>query len=279
MQKFEYRLEKEDYKNWIHWNVLKHESKKMKMISALIYIAFLAVFLGKGAVSANGNMVLLVPSVVMAAVIGFGMFYMISNQNQERIIWKRSGLKNLEKTGKFPVVQLSLDEKTLTMTVAEQEMTKTYSYSDIEQMVEIERMYLLETNEKTWQFVAKSAFSDKEEEKKFVDFMNEKLADAKENPDAYPSVTMNQDKTEDQGGTLHQNAALEDDVVEADAPDEPEITRVDTSHMGKIGKMAHFIGGQTSDEESESESEEKEAEEKETEEKETEEKETDNSNE
>ena len=29
MQEFEYRLEKEDYKNWIHWNVLKHESKKM----------------------------------------------------------------------------------------------------------------------------------------------------------------------------------------------------------------------------------------------------------
>ena len=34
MQEFEYRLEKEDYKNWIHWNVLKHESKKMKMVSA-----------------------------------------------------------------------------------------------------------------------------------------------------------------------------------------------------------------------------------------------------
>ena len=33
MQEFEYRLEKEDYKNWIHWNVLKHESKKMKMVS------------------------------------------------------------------------------------------------------------------------------------------------------------------------------------------------------------------------------------------------------
>ena len=57
-----------------------------------------------------------------------------------------------EKTG-------DMDEKTLTMTVAAQEMTKTYSYSDIEQMVEIERMYLLETNEKTWQFIAKSAFS------------------------------------------------------------------------------------------------------------------------
>lgn len=249
MQEFEYRLEKEDYKNWIHWNVLKHESKKMKMISAIIYVAFFAIFLGKGAVQAKGNMILLVPSLVMALAIGFFMFYMISNQNQERIIWKRSGLKNLEKTGEFPVVHLTLDDKTLTMTVAAQDMTKTYSYSDIEQMVEIERMYLLETNEKTWQFVAKSAFSDEEERKRFENFMNGKLAEAKENPEEYPSITMNTDNAESTSGTLHQNAALEEDVVEADAPDEPEITRVDTSHMGKIGKMAHFIGGQSSDEE------------------------------
>ena len=135
------------------------------------------------------------------------------------------------------------------MTVAAQEMTKTYSYSDIEQMVEIERMYLLETNEKTWQFVAKSAFSSEEEQKQFESFMNEKLADAKENPEEYPSVTKNPENAENaekaEGGALHQNAALEDDVVEAD---EPEITRVDTSHMGKIGKMAHFIGNQAADE-------------------------------
>ena len=191
MQEFEYRLEKEDYKNWIHWNVLKHESKKMKMVSALLYVAFLALFLGKNVMQAKGNLVLLVPSIVIAVLVGIGMFYMISNQNQERMIWKRSGLKNLEKTGNFPVVHLTLDEKTLTMTVAAQEMTKTYSYSDIEQMVEIERMYLLETNEKTWQFIAKSAFSSEEEQKRFETFMNEKLADAKENPEEYPSVTKN----------------------------------------------------------------------------------------
>ncbi len=253
MQEFEYRLEKEDYKNWIHWNVLKHESKKMKMISAVIYVAFLAIFLGKAAVQAEGNLALLAPTAVVAIFIGCGMFYMISNHNQERIIWKRSGLKNLEKTGKFPVVHLTLDEKTLTMTVAEQEMTKTYSYSDIEQMVEIERLYLLETNEKTWQFVAKSAFSSEDEKNRFVDFMNEKLEDAKEKPEEYPTVTMKQENSENKGGTLHQNASLEEDVVKDFEPDEPEITRVDTSHMGKIGKMAHFVGSETSDDADEDE--------------------------
>ena len=55
MQEFEYRLEKEDYKNWIHWNVLKHESKKMKMVSALLYVAFLALFLGKKCDAGKGQ--------------------------------------------------------------------------------------------------------------------------------------------------------------------------------------------------------------------------------
>lgn len=72
MQEFEYRLEKEDYKNWIHWNVLKHESKKMKMVSALLYVAFLALFLGKNVMQAKGNLVLLVPSIVIAVLVGIG---------------------------------------------------------------------------------------------------------------------------------------------------------------------------------------------------------------
>ena len=163
------------------------------------------------------------------------------------MIWKRSGLKIWKKTGNFPVVHLTLDEKTLTMTVAAQEMTKTYSYSDIEQMVEIERMYLLETNEKTWQFIAKSAFSSEEEQKQFETFMNEKLADAKENPEEYPSVTkIRKMRRIRRAVPCIRTPRLRDDVVEAD---EPEITRVDTSHMGKIGKMAHFIGSQAADEE------------------------------
>lgn len=102
MQEFEYRLEKEDYKNWIHWNVLKHESKKMKMVSALLYVAFLALFLGKNVMQAKGNLVLLVPSIVIAVLVGIGMFYMISNQNQERMIWNGAGLKKFGKDGQFP---------------------------------------------------------------------------------------------------------------------------------------------------------------------------------
>ena len=91
------------------------------------------------------------------------------------MIWKRSGLKNLEKTGNFPVVHPTLDEKTLTMTVAAQEMTKTYSYSDIEQMVEIERMYLLETNEKNLAVYRQVGIFQRGRAKQFETFMNENL--------------------------------------------------------------------------------------------------------
>ena len=36
MQEFEYRLEKEDYKNWIHWNVLKHVQENEDGVGTLI---------------------------------------------------------------------------------------------------------------------------------------------------------------------------------------------------------------------------------------------------
>ena len=36
MRELEYQLVKDDYKNWIHWNVLRNESKKMKLFTLVI---------------------------------------------------------------------------------------------------------------------------------------------------------------------------------------------------------------------------------------------------
>ncbi|MFR6332324.1 MAG: hypothetical protein ACLUOI_28385 [Eisenbergiella sp.] len=45
-----------------------------------------------------------------------------------------------------------------------------------------------EANDKTWQFVAKSAFGSREEMDEFMAFMEEKIADAKENPEKYEKI-------------------------------------------------------------------------------------------
>ena len=36
MRELEYQLVKDDYKNWIHWNVLRNESKKMKLFTLVM---------------------------------------------------------------------------------------------------------------------------------------------------------------------------------------------------------------------------------------------------
>lgn len=240
MRELEYRLVKEDYQNWIHWNVKKHPAKGTKYLTMGLYVAFLFVFLGKNIMAAEGNVTMMLPSVFVAAVVGVAMFYVVSDRNQEQIIWRRSGLRRLEKTDSFPTVHLKLEEKQLVMSVKERDMKEVYSYRDILKLEEIERMFLFETSRKTWQFVAKSAFKSPEEMVSFKTFMEEKIQDAIENPDQYPDpqpVEEEKNKAAERAAAIRERDAMEEN---ADV-DEPIITHVDTSHMGKIGKLAHMV--------------------------------------
>ena len=117
MRELEYQLVKDDYKNWIHWNVLRNESKKMKLFTLVIYVAFVVIYVGGSISSAKGNPAAVIPSLGMALIVGAAMFYTTSHHNQERLIWKKSGLKRLEKANNFPVVHLSLGEFGIVMNV------------------------------------------------------------------------------------------------------------------------------------------------------------------
>lgn len=245
MHELEYQLVKEDYKNWIHWNVLRNESKKMKLFSLVIYIGFVILYLGGSINSAKGNMAALIPAVFMVLLVGAAMFYTTSHHNQERLIWKKSGLKRLERDNNFPVVNLALNDTEIVMTVRSQDVIKEYSYTEIKGIQEIERLFLLEATDKTWQFVAKSAFSSREEMDEFRAFMEEKIADAKENPDKYEKRESSASNTVDLEKKIEQTQCVEGRrpfAAEADnGEEEGAIQPMDTSHMGKIGKMAHIM--------------------------------------
>ena len=66
-------------------------------------------------------------------------------------------------------------------------MRNEYSFKDILGILEIERLFLLETKDKTWQFVAKSAFESQEKMQEFYAFMEERIEDAKAHPEKYES--------------------------------------------------------------------------------------------
>lgn len=253
MQELKYQLQKEDYLDWIHWNVGRQNLKKAKIMTAVIFAIFVVVYVGSG-IAAGKTPAGVLSSLILVVILGAGMFYIISPKHQERVIWRRSGLKRLEKTAGFPVINLSVRDTRVVMD-APGGVHKEYSYTELNEIEETERLFLLGAADKTWQFVAKTAFTSQEEQREFKAFIEEKIADAKENPEKYrkgkeaaeigtAAHVADAESTDaarmDAGSTNTEstNTAESGDEWEAEAV---KIEPVDTSNMGKIGKMAHIM--------------------------------------
>lgn len=268
MRELEYPLVKEDYKDWIHWNVEKNYSEKKRRKTLLIYAVIIVAFVAMSIVAGKGlNGV--IPTLLLGVVMGWYLMRTTSFQSQEKMIWKRSGLEKLDKTGNYPTVHLALKDRGLVMSVAQQGVTKVYGYNDLVSVVEIERLFLLETADKTWQFVAKSAFESREEMDQFLAFINEKIAAAKEDPESYSQEAVQRQENEEEntdgeseaGEGVDSAVSTADTAAESEEEDAVVIEHVDTSNMGKIGKMAHIMAAMAAESEKESEAEENSAEE------------------
>lgn len=239
MQEYKYQLQKDDYLDWIHWNVARQDMKKAKMISTLIFVGF-SIFYIVSSVTSGKGMAAMLSSLVTLGLLGCMMFYMISARNRERMIWKRSGLKRLEKTNSFPKIILTIEKNGFTMEVPNQARNE-FSYADISEIEETPRLFLLGTADQRWQFVAKTAFSDPSEAQQFKSMMLEKIEDAKAHPERYEKEEQEQLSADGAG-----DASKDDEIYleESDGNVEP----VDTSSMGKIGKMAHIMAALNSEE-------------------------------
>lgn len=235
MRELTYHLQKEDYMDWIHWNVRRQNQRKVHIATLIVYIIFLVLYIGGNIISKKPPLVI-ASSVVMMGFLGVFMFYIVSEKHQSQIVWKRSGLKKLEKTDGFPTVQLTVGEDGLTMVVPD-EIHKEYSYADIKEIQEIDRLFLLAAaSDGTWQFVAKSAFENEAQISEFKKFMEEKIADAKENPEKYRKAEEEKEE-EAEAPVMGYSVSYSSD----EGDEEVEIAPVDTSNMGKIGKMAHIM--------------------------------------
>lgn len=279
MQEIVYKLVKEDYQDWIHWNVKKNYSEKARKRTIVVFIALVAAFVISG-VFLNKNLSSIIPTLVLG--IGGGMYILrtTSMEGQEKMLWKRSGLDRLEKSANYPVIHLQLKNRGLVMRVENQEMVKDWGYKEIVGIVEIDRLFLLEAADKTWQFIAKSGFENREAMDAFFAFMNEKIEAAKEDPESYTTEAMAQEDASAAADTeaLAENAdaagieaeadaepgtaegaakyAAEDSEMAATAEDDVVIEHVDTSSMGKIGKMAHIMAAMAAADAEEEEAEE-----------------------
>lgn len=238
MQEFTYQLQKEDYMDWIHWNVGRQNLKKVQRITVIVYVVFLVLYIG-GNIAAKRPPQAMLTSIIMMTALGIFMFYNVTAKHQEQVVWKRSGLKKLEKQGGFPTVRLTVKEDCITMEVPG-EVCKDYSYADIKEIREIDRLFLLAAaTDNTWQFVAKSAFESEEQMNEFKTFMEEKIEDAKANPEKYRKPAKKEEHAAEGGAHGLAGGAY---AQSEDGEDTEEyIEPVDTSNMGKIGKMAHIM--------------------------------------
>ncbi len=264
MREIVYKLVKEDYQDWVHWNVKKNYSEKARKKTIIVFAALVFAFVVSG-IFLNKNLSSTIPTLVLG--IGGGMYILrtTSLEGQEKMVWKRSGLDRLEKSGNYPVIHLLLKDRGLVMKVENQEMVKDWGYKELVGIEEIDRLFLIEAVDKTWQFVAKSGFEDRAAMDEFLAFINEKIAAAKEDPESYTTEAMAQEDASAAADTeaLAENAdaagieaaaaaepgtaedavkdAAEDSEMAATAEDDVVIEHVDTSSMGKIGKMAHIM--------------------------------------
>lgn len=257
MQEFKYQLQKEDYMDWIHWNVGRQNLKKVQRITLIVYVVFLVLYIG-GNIAAKRPPQAMLTTVIMMTALGIFMFYNVTAKHQEQVVWKRSGLKKLEKQGGFPTVHLTVKEDCITMEVPG-EVCKDYSYADIKEIREIDRLFLLAAaTDNTWQFVAKSAFESEEQMNEFKAFMEEKIEDAKANPEKYRKVEKKEERAAGDG--TRSLAGSAGSGQEDGESEEEYIEPVDTSNMGKIGKMAHIMAALAAKEAAESKAEDLDAE-------------------
>lgn len=255
MREIRYRLETADYKNWIQWNVKRNYSEKARKKTIVIFVVMVAALMVVGFVVGK-NISSMIPTLLLGIVGGVYIIRSTSAEAQERMLWKRTGLSKLEKSGNYPEVRLELLESGIIMHAENQGMEKMYGYKEIVSVEEIERMFLLETTEKTWQFVAKSAFADEEEQNAFRALIEAKIEVAKEDPESYSQEAMEREKkaaageTEQMAEAVGSIDAAPEQEMQLDE-DAVEIQHVDTSNMGKIGKMAHIMASMAPEQEEE----------------------------
>lgn len=253
MREIVYELVKEDYQDWVHWNVKKNYSEKARKKTVFVFVALTAAFVLSG-IFFNKSLTAIMPTLLIG--IGGGMYILKSTsfEGQVKMVWKRSGLDKLEKSGDYPIIHLNMLDRGMKMVVEKQDMVKAWGYKDIVGFEETDRLFLIEAADKTWQFVAKSGFESREEMDEFLAFLTEKMEAAKAEPEKYSEEAMAQEQNPEaslieadgllEDGEEKSSSAADEDGSPAEidfSDDNVKIEHVDTSSMGKIGKMAHIM--------------------------------------
>jgi hypothetical protein len=179
----EYMLTRDDYADWIIWNIRKRDKRKIRLylwgIFAICAVAFLGLTLVNGG---KGDIPI---ALFLVVLCGAALVYGSSDKQQFRLMMKRTGVKKMEKENTFPHLNARFNEKGFEISARDQNYRRQFSYSDIKGIEESKRLILIQTDSNMYQMIAKSAFSTEESRQRFMKFLQERYEDARKNPLRY----------------------------------------------------------------------------------------------
>jgi hypothetical protein len=263
MREYHFELVPDDYRSWLHFQMQRGGQQKKKIIAFVLYAVLLAIMIWQrlnpknGAVTDPKNTLV---SLGLAVAVGLVLFFGMSEKHQEKLIFRKSGIERASKEGTLPKITLRIDDECIRASQEGQPQEQLISYRDIQSFEEFERIVLL-CSGKTYQVIPKSAFPDEDSLTDFREFIEAKIADVKENPDRYKTLAeLKEEEREAQAAEKAASAGADgaEKADDASAPaadedgeigvDEAAITRVNTSGMGKLGKIAHMVAADAGDE-------------------------------
>jgi hypothetical protein len=230
-------------------------SQRKKKILAYVMYAVLAVVIVVQAYRAGSGTAGVLRSAGIVVAIGVFLVFSMSDKRQENMIVKRSGVDKAEKNGQLPHITLSAEDTGLFVTALgsddKPEKRQAIGYPDILGVEETDRLILLQMK-REYELVPKAAFADDAARDDFLSYVKEKVAAAKENPDAYKNSEVLNRELKAAGQA--DDAPAEGDESGLEAPESQtgddgevkasDIDRVDTSGMGKLGKIAHMVAAE-----------------------------------
>jgi len=174
MYTFSYTLSRADYMDWVkrEAKLLDNPSIRRKYYFIAVF-SVMAVLLGEYYLFPDSRALFNV-SCVFGLVVLIGVFGILSERNRLNSIYIRYGFKNVEKMGNFPTITMKLTDDKMTLSSDKSGVVQTYRYRQISVFEESPRLFMLQMDDGTWQFIAKRCFTSARQALNFAEYAKAK---------------------------------------------------------------------------------------------------------
>jgi len=158
MQRYVYKLEKEEYMDWIRYEAQCIDNPVMRRKYYLLGMCVITAVLIVELLLFGSSSTVVYLSFGLGAAILLGFIGIMSPKNRLNTLYVQAGLDKVEKKNMFPTITLEVGERELTFRSDKDTRVQRFRYSQIREILPMEHIIMLKMDDEKWQFVAKDAF-------------------------------------------------------------------------------------------------------------------------